>query len=96
VTRAELPLDGGYFVVPKTIGWSMVASAAGIIVGGVWFLAVQVSRLEQVERDVTASRVRIEELNRERDRWVKLESQMGFAIDTLRRIDERLAKLGRE
>lgn len=103
MTRGDLPQSNGYIVVPRAIGWSIASSMMGIIIGGVWFAALQFARLDTLERSDIAIKARVEErgnlaekriddLVRERDRMIRVEEQMRNVSEIVRRIEDRLSQ----
>lgn len=106
VTLAKITNDDGTraqsaWHLDKSISVSMMFAIFGQLGLFVWYASKMDSRVDALERtdarvqSVIESRMkltdeRFDTLNRERDRVIRIETQMGFIVEAIKRIENKL------
>ena len=104
VTKDQLPdTNEGYLVLPRRIGWAIVAGGLLYAAGTGWAASGYVSRLEKLEQfDARFERERRERradvdrrlarLEQSQDRITRLEEQVKISIEMLREIRDEMKR----
>lgn len=104
MTKDQLPdTNEGYLVLPRRVGWAIVAGGILYAAGSGWAASGYVSRIEKLEqadarleRERTERRAdvdrRLSRLEQNQDRITRLEEQVKISIEMLKEIKDELKR----
>jgi uncharacterized coiled-coil protein SlyX len=94
MTRSDLPADGGYIVLPRKMSWAVGVLFLVQAAGGLLFVSKLEGRISNLEVTVaerrTLNEARFASLASDRDRLIRVEEQMRYIVEALRRIERQL------
>ena len=90
MTRAQLPTDEGYLVLPRKLSWAAVAAIVTYALGAAGYALSMHSSLGMLEAKASTQATHIERLNGERDRTIRLEEKVDGISRLLQRMEDKL------